>query len=156
MVKVKVTRKVRNSGEFHITAATVSIYAHSVVHGSVISDSKLAHLVWLPREQWYRWHKIHRFSKVERTSTICKIQKDDRFDSCILYIHQMQHSKDVRVDSSGLLYFHQLQDSTIVQFDSPSLFFVLQIRPFTLTRSVLIFLLRHLDIAYFPMPLLLP
>ena len=35
----------------------LSVYAHFVVLGLVISSGKSAHLVWLPRDQWYRIHK---------------------------------------------------------------------------------------------------
>ena len=40
----------------------LSVYAHFLVLGLVIINSKSAHLVWLPRAQWYRWYKIHKDS----------------------------------------------------------------------------------------------
>ena len=36
----------------------LSVYAHFVLLGLIISNSKSARLVWLPRDQWYRGHKI--------------------------------------------------------------------------------------------------
>ena len=37
----------------------LSVYAHFAVLGLVISNSKSAHLVWLPRDQLYRRYKMH-------------------------------------------------------------------------------------------------
>ena len=44
-------------------SATVSIsHAHFVVLGLVTMNNKSAHLLWLPRDQWYRRYKIHKDS----------------------------------------------------------------------------------------------
>ena len=39
------------------------MYAHFVVPGLVIMNSKTAHLVWLPRDQWYRRYRLRKASK---------------------------------------------------------------------------------------------
>ena len=44
-------------------SATVNIlYAHFVVLGLGIMNSKSTHLLWLPRDQWQRRYKIHKDS----------------------------------------------------------------------------------------------
>ena len=40
----------------------LSVYAHFVVLGLVTMNSKLAHHLWLPRDQWHRRYKIHKDS----------------------------------------------------------------------------------------------
>ena len=52
-------------------SATVSIlYAHFVVLGLVTLNSKSAHLLRLPRDQWYRRYKIHQDSIHFRTCPV--------------------------------------------------------------------------------------
>ena len=47
----------------------LSVYAHFVVLGLVISNSTSAHLVWLPRDNWYKRYEIHKDSINFWTST---------------------------------------------------------------------------------------
>ena len=53
-----------------VSQVLLSVYAHFVALGLVTVNSKTAHLLWLPRFQWYKRYKINKDSITFLTFTV--------------------------------------------------------------------------------------
>ena len=69
----------------------LSVYAHFVVLDLAIINRKSAHLVWLPRDQWYRRYKIHKDSIFFWSFTVTFTLKTIYFLHKTLQLMMMYH-----------------------------------------------------------------